>query len=226
MKKNKGHILITRALTKESPLWQLSQDGYHIIDCSFLDITAEPITEIPKSEVYFYYSKNGAKHFVQAANSIEFDLKQSKHAAMGEGTANTLTKYGVDVEFIGSGTPIEIAKKLIALYSNSSICFVRAEQSTQSIQEQWPHTYSEVIAYRVSTKILHLTEAIHTIIATSPMNLKCAMNSCNRNQLERIICIGPTTYAAAKKYNNINVVMAKESNERALLRAFYQENIS
>lgn len=223
MKKNKGHILITRSLAEESPLWQLSRDGYHIIDRSFLELTSLPIIEIPKADVYFYYSKNGAQHFVKAARSLNLDLGKSKHAAMGKGTAAILTNLGIEVDFIGDGAPTEIAQTLIATYSNVSICFVRAEQSTQSIQNKWPYPYREVIAYSIKENVTDIKEDVHTIIATSPKNLKCAVNSCQTLNLKRIICIGPTTYAAAQKYDDLILMMAKQSTESALLDAFYKE---
>lgn len=220
MKKSKENILITRALDKESPLWKLSKDGHQIIAHSFLDIIPLQLSEIPKAEVYFYYSKNAAKYFVEAAKVLKVDITDSEHASMGSGTAAILKSHSITANFVGAGTPQEIVVSLINQYSSSSICFVRAEQSTQSIQKLWPNQYSEVVAYRVRPKDITIKEEIHTIFATSPMNLEAAMKCCDVQALRSIICIGTTTYSAAMKFSDIEIIMADKSSEQAMLERY------
>lgn len=222
MKKSKGNILITRTISDESPLWQLSNDGYHLIAQSFLEIVPLTISEIPSADVYFYYSKNAAKYFFQASKKLLVDVKKSKHAAMGKGTANVLSQLGVNVDFVGQGSPTEISNELINQYSESSICFVRAKESTQSIQKNWPKSFMEIITYHTKPSPVKVEEEIDVIIATSPKNFKSAMHNCRIDSLKKIICIGPTTYDAVQKYSDVACIMATESNEDALLNAFYE----
>ena len=222
MKKSKENILITRTLSKESPFWQLSDDGHKVIAQSFLDITPTSIHEIPLADVYFYYSKNAAKYFLSAANALQYDLSKSEHAAMGSGTAQTLESFGIKTNFVGVDKPKNIAQSLINKYTDTSICFVRADQSTQSIQKLWKNEYSEVIAYSVKPRSIKIQEEIHTIIATSPINLKAALQSINVKYLKRIVCIGPTTYNAAAQISGVDIIiiMADKANEESMLSAY------
>lgn len=225
MKKSKENILITRTLSKDSPLWQLSDDGHQIIHHSFLDIIPGVISEIPVANVYFYYSKNAVQYFLEAAKALHQDLSICDHAAMGSGTAQMLESHGIPPNFIGTQTPRITAELLIEKYVKSTICFVRAEQSTLSIQKHWPNEYSEVISYSATPKSIQIREEIHTIFATSPMNLKVAMECCNVKELKRIICIGPTTYSAAVKLSSVDIIMAEQSNERAMIDSFLSINL-
>lgn len=220
MRKSKENILITRVLSTESPLWQLQDDGHTLIDQSYLDILPEKINHIPKADVYFYYSKNAVKHFMKAAAKLEVDLIHSEHAAMGQGTARALEGYEIKANFIGATTPEKTSQLLIQRYGGHSICFVRAERSTRSIQKHWLKEYSEVIAYRVQSKKIEAIGNLHTILATSPMNLAAAIECNNTRALKRVICIGPTTFKAAKELIGVDIFLAKESNELALLDAY------
>lgn len=220
MKKSKENILITRALTKESSIWQLSDDGHKVIAQSFLDIVPRSIHEIPLADIYFYYSKNAAKYFIEAANALQHDLSKAEHAAMGNGTAQMLESLGIKPNFVGVDIPKITAQSIIDKYAGTSICFVRAEQSTQSIQKLWQTQYSEVIAYSVKPKSIQIQEKVHTIFATSPMNLEAAMKCCDVKDLKRIICIGPTTYNTAVKLSDVYIVMSDQSNEGSMLDAY------
>ena len=222
MKKSKENILITRSLKDESPIWQLSKDGHQLIAQSFLDIIPLSITEIPIADVYFYYSKNAARLFVKAAQKLQLDLSKYNHAAMGEGTASVLENLEIKLNFIGKDTPKDTAQSLIDQYTGSTLCFVRAMQSTRSIQKLWPYEYSEVIAYSASPKSIQITKKINTILATSPMNLEAALQCCDVSDLKRIVCIGPTTYKAALRLSNVEIFMAKESNEVAMLASYFE----
>jgi len=221
MKKSKENILITRPLDEKSPLRQLSKDGHKLIAQSFLNLTPQKVEHIPEADIYFYYSKNGVKYFIEAAKSLNKDLTVVKHAAMGSGTAEVLNNFGLQVDFIGSNTPLEVAKQLVSKYEKEEVCFVRANQSTQSIQKLWPSKYSQLVVYNIIPKIFSIKDEIHTILATSPMNLVAALESCKTNALKRIICIGPTTYAAAQKAIDVDCYMAQESNEVSMLEAYY-----
>lgn len=220
MKKNKKNILITRTINKESPFWQLSNDGHKVIARSFVDIIPKTIHEIPLANVYFYYSKNAAKYFLRAANVLQYDLSKSEHAAMGSGTAQMLESLGIKTNFVGVDKPKSIAQSLINKYADTSICFVRADQSTQSIQKFWKNEYSEVIAYSVNPRSIKIQEEIHTIIATSPMNLISALKCCNVKNIKRIVCIGPTTYNAAASISDVDIIMADKANEESMLEAY------
>lgn len=220
MKKSKENILITRDLSDESPLRNLSNNARNIIAQSFIKIEALDISEIPTSEVYFYYSKNAVLHFMKAALKLKIDVKKYKHAAMGEGTSSTLASYGVKADFVGKGMPQSIAQVLIKEYHQKSICFVRAEQSTQSIQKLWPSNYNEIVAYRIIPNDINIQENIHTIFATSPMNLKISMERCNIQDLQYVVCIGSTTYKVAKEITEAEVILSESSTEEAMLQAY------
>ncbi len=225
MKKSKENILITRTLGKESPIWQLSNDGHQVIAQSFLEIKPILITQIPVADVYFYYSKNAAKYFLLSASSLQQDISKSDHAAMGNGTAQILESHGITPSFVGTDTPAKIAQSLIRKYANSSICFVRADQSTRSIQKLWPSKYSEAISYNTQPLFVEVKEEIHTILATSPMNLEAALSCCDISALKRIVCIGPTTYAIATKLSNTSIIVAHKSSEQAMLKAYLDSPI-
>jgi len=87
MRKSKENILITRELSDDSPLWNLADENHHVIAKSFLEIIPIALHDIPVADIYFYYSKNAAFHFVQASKNSKIDLSKSQHAAMGKGTA-------------------------------------------------------------------------------------------------------------------------------------------
>lgn len=223
MKKNRENILITRTLSKESSIWSLCEDGHKVIAQSFLEIVPFRITHIPQAEVYFYYSKNAAIQFQLASARLSIDLSSASHASMGNGTADSLKNFNIDSDFIGKGCPQNVAAQLIDKYCPHSICFVRAEQSTQSIQKLWPGKYSEVIAYSVKPISIQIKEKFHTIFATSPMNLEAALQCCDTTKLKRIVCIGPTTYNTASQLSKADIIVAIESSEYGLLEAYLDD---
>jgi len=220
MKKSKENILITRKLSGNSPLWSLSDLGHSIFTHSFLEIVPVDITEIPIAEVYFYYSKNAAIEFVKAAKNLGRDITQSYHATMGSGTAKTLLDLGTQPDFVGSESPNSVARSLYEKYGDKRLCFVRAKQSTQSIQKLWPKEYIDLVIYDTTIIDIELQQSIDTIFATSPKNLHAAMRCCDTDSLTNIICIGPTTLEAAKKLTDINSIMATANNEEAMLDAY------
>jgi uroporphyrinogen-III synthase len=127
---------------------------------------------------------------------------------------------GIKTNFVGVDKPKSIAQSLINKYADTSICFVRADQSTQSIQKFWKNEYSEVIAYSVNPRSIKIQEKIHTIIATSPMNLIAALKCCNVKNIKHIVCIGPTTYNAAASISDVDIIMADKANEESMLEAY------
>ena len=222
MKKNKENILITRKLSESSPLWQLATEHHSVMAQSFLDIRPVIITAIPQAEVYFYYSKNAAIYFLKAIKELGLDLSSATHAAMGNGTADVLKKHKTTPAFIGTGSPAVVADQLIDNYAHTSICFVRAERSTQSIQKKWPSKFSELVVYKAIPKPIKISDKVHTLFATSPMNLDLAIKSIDVHSLKRVICIGPTTYAAALKLTDVDIIIANESNENSMLAAYLE----
>jgi len=222
MRKSKRNILITRSLAVDSPLQRLADDQHHIITQSFIEIVPVEINHIPKANLYFYYSKNAAKCLIQAANKLNIDISNCSHATMGTGTAKMLASLGITPTFIGNGNPKEVAQSLIAEYANQSICFVRAKKSTKSIQSRWPKEYSDLIVYDTIAKPIKIEEEINTIFATSPMNLEVALANCHVENLEKIICIGSTTYDATKRLSEVKIIKANNSNEASMLAAYLE----
>ena len=105
-------VFITRNLAPDSLLKsrleasQISLTGISLI--AFQPCFFPPL---PLVDWLFFYSKNGVNYFLETALSNQsFDKKDVKWAAMGQGTANTLASYQIKAEFIGNGTPREIAQ--------------------------------------------------------------------------------------------------------------------
>lgn len=218
MKKNRETIFVTRKLADHSPIWQLKNKGFDIIDISLISIKGISIEKIPTVDIYFYYSKNAVKYFWQKAQKTNIDFTESIHACMGKGTANYLTQTtNIQPDYIGNGNPPDVAKELIMEYGEKSICFVRAQQSTKSVQQLWPKPYQEVVVYTTAIKSEKIGTEVDHLFVTSPLNAESFFKNNNPSKLKSVVCIGKTTANKVSQLYDGKIIIANESSEQSML---------
>lgn len=216
MKKSR-HILITREIGEHSPLMEWIDKGHMLTAQSLISIHPIHIDTYPHSEVYFYYSKNAVKCLWDQRSLDLSTLRQKNHACMGEGTAEVLRSYDISPDFVGSGKPEDVRSRLLHQYQSRSVCFVRAEKSTKSIQSNWPFSYDECIVYRVAYARVELSDPVDVLVATSPKNIESYFDQ--YDDPEGIVCIGDTTMRAAECRYQGPIVVAQQTSELGLSQA-------
>jgi len=202
-------ILITRSLEDNSLIRAVAQ-GHELIAQSLIDITPIPF-DAPAADWIFFYSRNGVQHFFEQGN---YELIPYKWACMSSGTAERLSEYVLDEPFVGDGDPMSVAKSFTEVRSfEEQVCFVRAQQSMDSVRKLIDHPSDFSLAV-YDNKPIDPVQQIDAdiILATSPLNFKTwARANTYRNQ--PIIAIGHTTATAIREIlPEGEIVIAKQAS--------------
>jgi len=127
-------VFITRNLAENSPFKNILTDaGFQVTGISLVKFIARSFQPILDADWLFFYSKNGVRFFFEQLDALQQPIP--KLAAMGPGTAQMILDRGYDVDFIGKGHPIEIAKAFDKVAKRQSVVFIRAENSKLSVQK-------------------------------------------------------------------------------------------
>jgi len=125
------NIFISRDLSDNSRFYELEKQGYRIINKSLIRIEVIPFEIKITTDWIFFYSKNGIKNFFSNAPYNE----SCKYAVIGDASSIYFeNQTGKKADFTGSGSTMEIAESLREICKNSSILFVKASNSLNSIE--------------------------------------------------------------------------------------------
>ncbi|MEN0003036.1 MAG: uroporphyrinogen-III synthase [Bacteroidota bacterium] len=215
-------VFITRQLEADSPFYSiLKSEGFDVHGTSFIHFTVVPFTKIPVADYFFFYSKTGVRYFFEHLREMGWGTPTPmRWAAMGNGTAKMLTQYQITPNFIGNGKPTQVAASFLATAKNLQVCFVRAEQSKNSIQRliQDQVATTDLIVYRNEPKRVKEVPVVDYIVFTSPMNVAAFFEQGHTTEAV-IVAIGNTTATALKRYTAQEILLPEEASESSLAKA-------
>ena len=206
-------VWISRKLDKESIFKRITEAAkFNISDESLIKTNILHLEKLPDSEWVFFnsiFSFESVKHFKE-------NFQRKKIGAFGNATSNHLKSNGLKVEFIGTGSPINVALNFSNLVlPNEVVFFPSSNRSLGSVQKELDKA-NKVIKETYQTNLIAKELDSHDyLIFTSPSNVE-AYFSVNRYKSEQVISIGSSTTKALKNAG-VNVVhQAYESTELAL----------
>ena len=213
------HIFISRPQTPDSPFTQLIGERAVVVGRSLVAFEGVMPPSIPKGDWLFFYSKKG----LQYGLPYWLDRPQLPPiGVMGKGSAQYLkTAFGLDANFIGKGTPAEIAQAFGTLAKGQRVVFVQAAHSRQSVQQQLTDHLEalSVVVYQNRLAPVDDLPFCQLLVFTSPMNVAAYFHNHSPHPEQQFISIGQTTAAALHAQGLTNVHIAAEPTEPALAKA-------
>lgn len=145
--------------------------------------------------------------------------KTGKLAAIGQGTANELSKFG-QVAFCGDDGPTEeVAIKFKALVQNELVIFPSPEKGLRKIQQEFPaNQITEIICYRT----LHdpkKVEKCDVYVFSSPSNVKSFFELNDIPKEAAVISFGTSTSHALLAFNREDIIESQGTSDFELLKA-------
>lgn len=205
-------IFISRRLASDSPIHKIAE-GHNVTDQSliyFSPLEFDP----PETDWVFFYSRNAVRYFFEDTN---LELYPYLYACLSEGTAEELSKYVLDISFIGKGSPDKIAQQFQEVRNpHESVSFIRANNSIDSIFNIIGSENALSIPVYDNQIINQVpTEDFDILIFTSPMNVDAWFGK-NDYKEQEIIVIGNTTRNAVSRHVNRDVLVASEPSEEGI----------
>lgn len=215
----KSSVFITRDLNGDSPFYnKLTAQGYAVEGKSFIEFTAIPFKILPDTDWLFFYSKNGVRFFLQYPMGKQA-AQHRKIATIGSATANLLFKdFKCSVDFIGTGDPISTAQQLESVVSHSSILFISAANTKDSVRKYLKNSIkSNILAVYQNNIKKQLSMKQHEfLVFTSPLNVEAYFQQFLLLPHQKIVAIGNTTAKALHNFGFEEIVVSDKPTEMDL----------
>ncbi len=123
------------------------------------------------------------------------------------------------MHFIGNGKAVQTAEAFGYLAQNSSICFIRAKRSLQSVQSLLSGTItrSDLVVYDNHSRDDFEDPQADILIFTSPLNAKTYFSKYPLRPLQIVIAIGATTAQTLQALGIAKVLMPHQASEESLV---------
>lgn len=215
---NPFSIWISRPLAEDSIFSKLTKSlPVSLTAEALIDMKILKIDSIPKCDWIFINS-------AFALNSImhlKSGLRPKKIAAFGQSTAKYLQKNGFKVDFIGEGSPKNVAQMFSSIVnSKEKVFFPSSNKSLGTVQSVIDNRNKIIVETYQTTPIDKKVENHDYLVFTSPSNVEAFLLS-NKFRNQKIISIGPSTTKSLKDAGVINVVESFQSTELALADAVF-----
>ena len=215
---NPFSIWISRPLAEDSIFSKLTKSlPVSLTAEALIDMKILKIDSIPKCDWIFINS-------AFALNSImhlKSGLRPKKIAAFGQSTAKYLQKNGFKVDFIGEGSPKNVAQMFSSIVnSKEKVFFPSSNKSLGTVQRVIDNRNKIIVETYQTTPIDKKVENHDYLVFTSPSNVEAFLLS-NKFRNQKIISIGPSTTKSLKDAGVINVVESFQSTELALADAVF-----
>ena len=215
---NPFSIWISRSLAKDSIFNKLTKSSPISLTAeSLIEMKIVKIDSIPLCDWIFINSAFALNSIIH----LKIDLKSKKIAAFGESTAKYIQKNGLKVEFIGKGTPINVAQGFSSILKSKEIVFFPSSNKSLGTVQAIIDNRNKIIVetYKTFSKDKHV-ENHDYLVFTSPSNVEAFLLS-NKVNKQKVISIGPSTTKSLKDAGVINVVESFQSTELALADAVF-----
>ena len=211
--KNKN-VWISRKLHKESIFSKLlTNKGHNVTGQSLIEKEVIKINQLPKCDWIFF---NSIFSF-DSIKSLKNKFLSKKIAAFGKSTANYLTKNGLNVDFVGKGSPLETANGFKKILNNTEIVFFPSSNRTIGTVQSLLDEKNKIVLSTYNTSLIEASIKSHDFyVFTSPSNVE-AFFKINQLKDNKVISIGPSTTKKLKDFGMKDVKEAFESTELALV---------
>ena len=206
-------IWISRDLKKNSIFRKVIKKNNHkITDESLIKLDSKNINSLPDCNWIFLNSAFALDSILHLKN----DFNMKKIAAFGPATAKHIQKNGLNVDFIGLGTPQQVAEKFDSIISSKELVFIpSSNKSLGTVQGILKDSNKRILETYTTILIDKKLKHYDLLVFTSPSNVDAFLNS-NKISDQKVISIGPSTTSALKNAGIINVFESFESSELAL----------
>ena len=206
-------IWISRDLKKDSIFRKVIKKNNHkITDESLIKLDSKNINSLPDCDWIFLNSAFALDSILH----LKTDFNMKKIAAFGPATAKHIQKNGLSVDFIGLGTPVEVAEQFDSIISSKEIVFLpSSNKSLGTVQGILKESNKKLLDTYTTILIDKKLKHYDLLVFTSPSNVEAFLNS-NKISNQKVISIGPSTTSALKNAGIINVFESFESSELAL----------
>jgi hydroxymethylbilane synthase len=206
-------IWISRDLKKDSIFRKLIKKNNHkITDESLIKLDSKNINSLPDCDWIFLNSAFALDSILH----LKTDFNMKKIAAFGPATAKHIQKNGLNVDFIGLGTPQQVAEKFDSIISSKELVFIpSSNKSLGTVQGILKDSNKKILETYTTILIDKKLKQYDLLVFTSPSNVEAFLNS-NKISDQKVISIGPSTTSALKNAGIINVFESFESSELAL----------
>lgn len=208
-------VFISRDLAIDSLLMRrFAIKGWSVKSQSML--TFAPLAlpnEIPPLDWLFFYSPRGVQFYLHQGGPLPTRL-----ATIGESTAKPLRQLGYEIQFVGKGTPREVAHAFGAIAKGQRVGFVQALHSRKSVENILATQVEAVpiVAYsNTEVSSVYRCKADYYIF-TSPRNFQIYHRHFPLTNQDRIVAIGPTTAEAISSAGLNNLRISASPQEEAL----------
>jgi uroporphyrinogen-III synthase len=194
-------IFISRELKEGSPLrkWAEASEwtmvGHSLI--SFAPVKFEPLGD-EETDWWFFYSPRAVQFAADYLAKEEEPKKRGvRLAVMGPGTAQALRKHpsAFEPDFVGEGSPIEVAEAFGKMARGETVFFPHAKQSRQTVQTLLQDIIKVKAAVCYDNTVVPATQPISAdiYVFTSPLNVAAYLDHQELKTGARVIAIGPST---------------------------------
>jgi hydroxymethylbilane synthase len=210
-------VYISRELDKENQLVRsLAADGFEVVARAMIStegLAADP--GIFRSGWIFFSSKEGVKHFFASSPNIG----KCQLAAIGEGTARVLSRFGT-VDFIGqSSDTAEVASAFKKIAGRKKVFFPVSDHSVRTVQAAFPASQvTDIVCYK-TTETPGPVGHPDILVFSSPSNVEAYLKANSIIRSQRLVAFGKTTGAALEKLGFAKPVISKGTSDSAILDA-------
>ena len=210
--KNKK-IWISRRLNDKSIFRKLlNYNGHYITGQSLIEKEIIKINQLPECDWVFF---NSIFSF-DSVKELKNYFLDKKIAAYGKSTASYLTKNGLNVDFIGKGSPNETSKRFKKVLKNTEIAFFPSSNRTIGTVQGILDEKNKIVLSTYKTTLIEASIKTNDFyVFTSPSNVE-AFFKINQLKNNKVISIGPSTTNRLKDFGVKVVNEAFESTELAL----------
>lgn len=191
-------VFVTRNLKADSPLrhWAATS-GNSITGRSLLTLQEVPFKVPDQADWWFFYSSKAAEFCLFSAtipNGVRL-------AAIGEGTAKTVRELTGRIDFVGQGSPNQVAEQFKKVAQGNRVFFPHAKNSLLTIQKLLADHITVLDAVCYDNKPVPVETPIEAdvIIFTSPLNVAAYLDHQDLTDTTQVLAIGGSTADALYK---------------------------
>ena len=211
-------IWISRSLAKDSIFNKLTKSlSVSLTAESLIELKIIKIDLLPNCDWIFINSAFALNSIMHLKSS----LKSKKIAAFGQSTAKYIQKNSLKVDFVGEGSPNNVAQDFSSMVnSNEIVFFPSSNKSLGTVQSVMDNKNKIIVETYQTLLLLKKVENHDYLVFTSPSNVEAFLLS-NKVNNQKIISIGPSTTKALKNAGINNVLESFQSSELALADAVF-----
>lgn len=209
-------VFISRDVSECSALCDLLRDHDFAVDAQSL-ITTKAIPfnpSLPPCDWIFFSSSNAVRHFFSQHPIIE----HQRFAALGEGTAETLSEYA-SADFVGDAMDIaDSAYRLASVVESATILFPIAQHSMKTVQQAFPSSQViDLVVYETIERHV-IIKPSELYVFSSPSNVRSFFHS---NEIDteamQTLAFGHSTAECLRSFGVENITIPQSLDPAGML---------